>query len=159
MLRRLRAKKVDEETQSNIKILQTLKSDIREVRGCYAELAKCKIANNVKEICKTSDLIRKEVSLNQSKLPKVNLFVQYYIPVLLKMLRQYIDIKKNKLTNEESIKNKAAIEDMLPKIQCAFTELLNQLFSDENRDVDLEIQVINDELKQRGLLNDGDEPV
>ena len=66
------------------------------------------MANYVKEICKTLDLIVKEISLNQYKISKINLLGNYYLPVLIKML---------------------------PQIQRAFRGLLNRLFDDENNDI------------------------
>jgi len=154
MFRRLKKEKVDAETLSDIKVLQKLKLNVREVKKCYAALVKYDISRSVKDICKTSDLIVKEVSLNHDKIGQVNLFVEYYIPVLIKMLHQYIDIKENKLLGEDSAKTMRAIEEMLPKIQFAFSELLNQLFHNENRDVDADIKVMIKELMQRGLLDD-----
>ena len=146
--------KVDENTLDNIKILQQLKANVREVKKCYSEMSKGKMANSVKEICKISDLIVKEVSLNQNKIPKINLFVRQYLPTLIKMLRQYINIKNNKLTGDNPEEIKRMVEDMLPQIQRAFQELLNQLFDSENDDVSIDVPVMMKVLNQKGLLND-----
>ena len=146
--------KVDGNTLDNIKILQQLKINVREVKKCYSEMSKDKMANNVKEICKISDLIVKEVSLNQNKIPKINLLVWQYLPTSIKMLRQYINIKKNKLVGDNCEEIKRIVEDMLPQIQKAFQELLNQLFDNENDDVDIDVQVMMKLLNQKGLLND-----
>lgn len=149
-----KSNKVDENTLENIKTLQQLKNNIREVKKCYSEMSKDKMANYVKEICQTSDLIVKEVSLNQHKISKVNLLTDHYLPVLVKMLHQYINIKKNKLTGKNCDEIRQTVEDMLPQIHQAFKELLNKLFNDENEYMDVEIKVMMNEFKRRGLLDD-----
>jgi len=149
-----KSNKVDENTLDNIKILQQLKENIREVKKCYSEMSRDKMANYVRGICQTLDLIAKEVALNQHKIPNINLLIKYYLPVLIKMLQQYINIKNNKLTGASFDEINQAVEDMLPKIQQAFKALLNKLFSDENDDIDVAVKVMMSEFNRRGLLDD-----
>jgi len=149
-----KSNKVDENTLDNIKILQQLKENIREVKKCYSEMSRDKMANYVREICQTLDLIAKEVALNQHKISNINLLIKYYLPVLIKMLQQYINIKNNKLAGASFDEINQAVEDMLPKIQQAFKALLNKLFSDENDDIDVAVKVMMSEFNRRGLLDD-----
>ena len=154
MLRRRKAIKVDENTLDNIRILQQLKDNVREVKKCYSKMSRDKMATCVKEICKTSDLIIKEVSLNQNKIHMVNLFTKHYLPTVIKMLRQYINISDNKLAGKNCEEIKQVVEEMLPKVQQAFQELLDQLFNTENNDIEIDIQVMMQEFSRRGLLDD-----
>jgi len=154
MLRKAKKNKVDEVTLENIRQLQTLKDNVWEVKKCYSEIPKDKMANCIREICKISDLIVKEVSLHHEKIAKVRGLSEYYLPMLAKMLHQYIDIKGSKLTGENCAEIVQGVEAVLPQMQQAFNELLNKLFSGENIDIDTDIQVIRNEFRQRGLLND-----
>lgn len=146
--------RIDATALENIRILQQLKDDIREVKKCYSKMSKDKMANCVKEICKISDLIAKEASLNQNKISRINSFAKQYLPVLIKMLKQYINIKNNKLTGDNCKEIQQAVEDMLPQIQQAFKELLNQLLSSDNDDISIDMKVMMQEFDRKGLLND-----
>ena len=134
--------KVDENVINNIKTLQKMKDQVWEIRTCYSSLGKNKLANTVKNICKTSDQIVKEVSINQEKITKVTVWTDFYLPSLLKMLQQYTNITKNKLTGENCDDIRVAVEDMVPQIDIAFKKLLDSLYGADNIDIDTDIQVM-----------------
>ena len=154
MFQILKNKKADKETINNIKLLQELKLNVHKMKQYYSKLDRSDISDCTRDICKTADLILKEVSLNQDKLSRVKLFIEHYVPTVTKMFQQYIEIQNNRLTGERSIQTKQTIEVLLPKIKDAFTELLNQLFNEEHRDVDTAIKVLMYELSQKGLLDE-----
>lgn len=147
-------KKKDTDLNDNIKLLQDLKKEIRKIKNIYGESEKYPIVNDLKEICKTCDKIIDEVSLNQDKIKKINKFINYYIPALIKILEQYMNIKKNKLSDCESKEMVVKIEKMLSNVHNSFNVILNQLFNNQNIDIDAEIKVLLGELE--GEKKNGD---
>ena len=143
-------KNEDETLNNNIQLLQKMKKDVRDLRELYGYMTPYVLSKKVKEICVTVDKIVKEVSLHQEKIGQLNLFIDYYMPTTIKLVSQYLDIKENKLTGNENEQMIIMIEDTLPKINMAYKALLNQLFSDENKEMDVEIRLLLEELKRIG---------
>lgn len=145
-----RKNKKDEILNENISILQELQRNLRKLREIYGKVRNYKIANSLKNICITSDKIFKEISLNQRKLGEVATFINYYIPTLVKILKQYINIKENKLTDALNEKTLINIEKVIEDIEIAFNKILNELHKKDNYDIYSEIKVLLSELKNTG---------
>ena len=109
---------------------------------------------NVQDICNTSNKIIDTLSKNPGKLSQVNNFINYYLPVTIKILQRYDEIENQKLNSEESQKFMKSVRDMIAKIKEAFHEQLNNMYQAEIIDTDAELKVFEEMLKSDGFLGD-----
>ena len=94
------------------------------------------------------------LSKNPGKLSQVNNFINYYLPVTIKILQRYDEIENQKLNSEESQKFMKSVRDMIAKIKEAFHEQLNNMYQAEIIDTDAELKVFEEMLKSDGFLGD-----
>ena len=85
---------------------------------------------------------------------QVNNFINYYLPVTIKILQRYDEIENQKLNSEESQKFMKSVRDMIAKIKDAFHEQLNNMYQAEIIDTDAELKVFEEMLKSDGFLGD-----
>ena len=109
---------------------------------------------NVQDICNTSNKIIDTLSKNPGKLSQVNNFINYYLPVTIKILQRYDEIENQRLNSEESQKFMKSVRDMIAKIKEAFHEQLNNMYQAEIIDTDAELKVFEEMLKSDGFLGD-----
>ncbi|MCR4651635.1 MAG: 5-bromo-4-chloroindolyl phosphate hydrolysis family protein [Lachnospiraceae bacterium] len=77
--------------------------------------------------------------------------MDYYLPMMLKLVEAYAEYNKVSQPGAEIITAKAEIEKTLDTIIQAFNELLNRLFRDSVWDIKSDAQVLTTMLKQEGL--------
>ena len=120
------------------------------------QLEDAKLVQNVKDICATSDKIINTVEKKPEKLKQVRNFLNYYLPVTIKILERYDEIENQKLTTLESKKFMKAVESMIEKIKNAFEEQLSNIYQTEMVDTDAELKVFESMLKSDGFLDEID---
>lgn len=112
------------------------------------------LVENVKQICDTSNKIIDALSKNPNKLNQANNFLNYYLPVTIKILQRYDEIENQKLNSQESEKFMKSVRDMIEKIVEAFKVQLNNMYQSEMIDTDAELRVFEEMLKADGFLGD-----
>ena len=120
------------------------------------QLEDAKLVQNVKDICAISDKIINTVEKKPEKLKQVRNFLNYYLPVTIKILERYDEIENQKLTTLESKKFMKAVESMIEKIKNAFEEQLSNIYQTEMVDTDAELKVFESMLKSDGFLDEID---
>ena len=96
------------------------------------------------------------VEKKPEKLKKVRNFLNYYLPVTIKILERYDEIENQKLTTKESKKFMSSVENMIEKIKDAFEEQLSNIYQTEMVDTDAELKVFESMLKADGFLDEID---
>ena len=114
------------------------------------------LVENVKQICNTSDKIIDTLSKNPNKLAQARNFLNYYLPVTIKILTRYDEIENQKLNTPESNKFMKSVQEMTEKIKDAFNEQLNNMYQSEMIDTDAEIKVFESMLKSDGFIDEID---
>jgi len=113
-----------------------------------------KLIKNVNIIYETSSKILKAIEKNPEKISGARNFLNYYLPVTIKILERYDEIENQKLTTKDSKKFMASIQNMVEKIKDAFEIQLNNIYQPEMIDTDAEIKVFEAMLKSDGFLDD-----
>lgn len=148
--------KIDYSTKNTnlYEILKNAKSQTTQIFDISKQLEDRELIANVQDICNTSNKIIDTLSKNPGKLSQVNNFINYYLPVTIKILQRYDEIENQKLNSEESQKFMKSIRDMIAKIKEAFHEQLNNMYQAEIIDTDAELKVFEEMLKSDGFLGD-----
>ena len=148
--------KIDYSTKNTnlYEILKNAKSQTTQIFDISKQLEDRELIANVQEICNTSNKIIDTLSKNPGKLSQVNNFINYYLPVTIKILQRYDEIENQKLNSEESQKFMKSVRDMIAKIKEAFHEQLNNMYQAEIIDTDAELKVFEEMLKSDGFLGD-----
>ena len=148
--------KIDYSTKNTnlYEILKNAKSQTTQIFDISKQLEDRELIANVQDICNTSNKIIDTLSNNPGKLSQVNNFINYYLPVTIKILQRYDEIENQKLNSEESQKFMKSVRDMIAKIKEAFHEQLNNMYQAEIIDTDAELKVFEEMLKSDGFLGD-----
>lgn len=148
--------KIDYSTKNTnlYEILKNAKSQTTQIFDISKQLEDRELIANVQDICNTSNKIIDTLSKNPEKLSQVNNFINYYLPVTIKILQRYDEIENQKLNSEESQKFMKSVRDMIAKIKEAFHEQLNNMYQAEIIDTDAELKVFEEMLKSDGFLGD-----
>ena len=135
-------------------ILKEAKEKNLQISNISKQLEDKKLVENVKQICDTSNKIIDTLSKNPNKLGQARNFLNYYLPVTIKILTRYDEIENQKLNTSESQKFMKSVQDMTEKIKNAFNEQLNNMYQTEMIDTDAEIKVFETMLKSDGFLDE-----
>lgn len=148
--------KIDYSTKNTnlYEILKNAKSQTTQIFDISKKLEDRELIANVQDICNTSNKIIDTLSKNPGKLSQVNNFINYYLPVTIKILQRYDEIENQRLNSEESQKFMKSVRDMIAKIKEAFHEQLNNMYQAEIIDTDAELKVFEEMLKSDGFLGD-----
>lgn len=91
------------------------------------------------------------VEKRPNKLPEIRKFMEYYLPITLKLVNAYKEFDAQPIQGENISKSKKEIEDTLDTINTAFEKLLDSLYEDEAMEVSSDISVLNTLFAQEGL--------
>ena len=136
-----------ENLNKELEKLSNLKQNIYELRKLYDEVNNEVIQKLLKDIIKISDKIYKEVVINTDKLYKLERFNNYYLITIQKIVKKYINLRKNKIRNSQNEEFSIKIEEFLKNVTLSFNNLYQSLYTDEIIDLDAEMQVMEKEMK------------
>lgn len=101
-----------------------------------------------------STKIFNHVEAHPKKLPGIRKFMQYYLPITLKLVKAYREFGEQSIQGENITRVKTEIRDTLDTINIAFENLLDSLFQDDALDISTDISVLETMLAQEGLTGD-----
>ena len=114
------------------------------------------LRKQIKEIIETSTKIIDAVETNPEKFDKAKNFFGYYLPVTLKIIREYDNIENQRLNNQEVNKFMKSAESMISKINKSFKIQLSNLYQSNIIDTDAEMKVFDSMLDLDGFNELGD---
>ena len=152
MLRKSRKKLKAEPENDYLEYQQKLKSLIVEHRVIYEKTAGTKINKNILEINKTAKNILQCLIDDRSRLAKLRLFIDYYLPELAQILNQYIAIKANNISSAQAADIIEQVEDFVPIAETAFGRILENITIQDDSDVEIDIKIMIEKLKKKRLL-------
>lgn len=132
------------------KLLENSKSDLKKLKEMKIEDEK--INDNVSSIIKTTEKIIKVLSKKTNKISSASKFLNYYLPITIKILERFDEIEDQRLTSKSSKEFVDKIRNLIVNIEIAFENQLNNLYSDELIDINAEIKVFETMLETDGLV-------
>ncbi len=137
-------------------ILKVANEQAEELEKLTKVLEDEKLINDVKEICSTSKKIVNTLTRKPEKVKQAHNFLNYYLPITIKILKRYDEIENNKLTSQSSKNFMKSVQEMIEKIKIAFNEQLSNMYQTEMIDTDAEIKVFETMLKTDGFIEEID---
>ncbi|MDR1192609.1 MAG: 5-bromo-4-chloroindolyl phosphate hydrolysis family protein [Peptococcaceae bacterium] len=149
---------------------------LREIRAVNDRIAQPALTARVDSLEEVSRQIFSEVIRRPRKAPEIRRFLEYYLPVTLKLLKSYDNMsgsvggrgvgdgagqagQASQAGQAGPVGNvrvtMAKIENVMETITQAFRAQLDRLFQDEALDISTDITVLRGLLTQEGLLADG----
>lgn len=135
-------------------IIKEAREKTKELENLAMCLEEPTLIENVKEISRISNNIINTVSKKPEKLKNANNFLNYYLPVTIKIIRRYDEIENQKLGTKESKEFMVSIQSMIKKVREAFEKQLASMYQSDMIDTDAEIKVFETMLRSDGFLAD-----
>lgn len=135
-------------------ILKEAKEETLQISNISKQIEDKEVVENIEQICDISNKIIDTLSKNPNKLGQARNFLNYYLPVTIKILTRYDEIENQRINTTESKEFMESVKKMTEKIKNAFNEQLNNMYQTEMIDTDAEIKVFESMLKSDGFLND-----
>ena len=118
------------------------------------------VQKDLEEITKTSSKIINTIEKNNMKNKTVTKFLDYYLPICVKIVDRYDDIENQSLTSKDSKKFMEDSKRIISDTNKAFKKILNSLYQSDILNADAEMKVYNSILKSDGYeesLLEGDD--
>ena len=128
---------------------QTLLKEIRAVNNAIGQPELSDQITRLEEICRQ---IFKEVHRRPQKAPVIRRSLEYYLPVVLKLLNSYCNMEEQQIQGETVLTAMKKIENVMDTVLKAFRNQLDGLYQDEALDISTDITVLQGMLAQEGLL-------
>ena len=146
----------DDITLTDRKTLAESKELLKKLDDVIFKLEDPNIVKNAKQIRSTSNKIIETVEKKPNKLKNIRNFLNYYLPVTLKILERYDEIENQKLNTDSAKKFMCSVEEMIEKIKDAFEKQLSSIYQEEIVDTDAELKVFESMLKTDGFVDEID---
>lgn len=135
-------RKLLEESNTSLKALKKVKGQISDII----------LEKHITNIIDSTEKIIKVLHEKPNKISSASKFLNYYLPVTIRILERFDEIYDQKLTSSSSKNFLDKIRNMITNIEEAFNNQLNNLYNDELIDTNAEIKVFEAMLKEDGLL-------
>ena len=136
-----------------LKVLDAKKQN-KEILGLIPRVESTETRKNLNSIHDTVIKIIDVVEKEPKKGKRIDNFFDYYLPVLLKIVKSYDEIENQKLVSKEgkAFMNKA--DKMIEETKEAFETILSGMYQKDLMDADAEMKVYDLMLKADGIVGD-----
>ncbi|MGN0307652.1 MAG: 5-bromo-4-chloroindolyl phosphate hydrolysis family protein [Lachnospiraceae bacterium] len=147
-------KEEDPATKELEQFLKEGQKYIREIRILNDGIAGESVSRKLYSIEEVVESIFEQVKRKPEKMPDLRKFMQYYLPMTIKVVRSYRDFENENLPSAQLEESKKEIEETLNKVQSAFIRLREKLFTEDVLDVSTDLDVLETMMSQEGLITD-----
>ena len=112
------------------------------------------VKKDLEEIVRTTTRILDTIEKNNLHNRTVNKFLEYYLPVCVKIVDRYDEIENQNLTSKDSKKFMDDSQKIISDTNKAFKKILNSLYQSDILNADAEMKVYNSILKADGYENE-----
>ena len=128
---------------------------LKEIRAVNNKIDQPELSEQVAQLEEISRQIFKEVQRRPQKAAAIRRSLDYYLPVVLKLLNSYTNMENQQVQGETVQAVMVKIEGIMDTVLNAFRNQLDGLYKDEALDISTDITVLQGMLTQEGLLPDG----
>ena len=155
-------KKIEEKVGLSFKEEVALsRKQIKYLKEMTSRIDDENVSKDLDEITKSADKIINKIEEHELKNKVATKFMDYYLPVCVKIVSRYDEIENQSLTSRDSKEFMQNTGKLLKATNKAFKKILNSLYQSEIVDADAEMKVFNTMLTADGfdeeLIVDGDE--
>ena len=127
---------------------------IKEIKSVNEAIDELEMSNKLYRLENIVSKIFSYVEKNPQKLPEVHKFIDYYLPITLKLVKAYKELIEQPIQGENINSAKNEIEKTIDIINIAFEKLLDDLFEEVAMDISTDISVLETLFAQEGLTED-----
>jgi len=127
---------------------------LKEIRAANNKINQPELSGQISRLENICRQIFKEVQRRPQKAPLIRRSLDYYLPVVLKLLQSYYNMDEQQIQGETVQSAMRKIEGIMDTVLKAFTAQLDGLYKDEALDISTDITVLQGMLTQEGLLSD-----
>ncbi len=128
---------------------------MRKLREANVALTDPGITERLDRMEHAAGKIFESLERNPRQAMEVRKFMNYYLPVSVKLLDQYRTLEGTGLGTENITKSKAAVENSLDMIATAFEKQVDNLYRNTHLDITTDIQVLETMMASEGLTQPG----
>ncbi len=144
-------KKIEEKIAPTFKErINAAKKDNEYLKNMVSKIDDEAIAKDLDEITKSSTKILNRIEESHLENKTANKFLDYYLPVCVKIVGRYDEIENQSLTSRDSKKFMEDGAKLLKATNKAFRKILNSLYQSDIIDADAEMKVFNGMLTADG---------
>ena len=125
---------------------------LERLKAANAEIPHPGITRDLDRMTKAGEQIFRELGRDPRKVTLVRRFMNYYLPTAEKLMEQYKLLSAAEVKGENIQSAMQRIESSMGMIADAFTKCADNLFKDDEMDIDAEIQVMKTMLTGDSLL-------
>lgn len=125
---------------------------LERLKAANVEIPHPGITQNLDRMTKAGDQIFRELGRDPRKVTLVRRFMNYYLPTAEKLMEQYKLLSAAQVKGENIESAMRRIESSMGMIADAFDKCADNLFKDDEMDIDAEIQVMKTMLTGDSLL-------
>ena len=125
---------------------------LENLKAVNAEIPDPGITRNLDRMTKAGEQIFKELGRDPKKVTLVRRFMNYYLPTAEKLMEQYRQLSAAEVKGENITSAMGRIESSMGMIADAFDKCADNLFKDDEMDIDAEIQVMKTMLTGDSLI-------
>lgn len=144
---------IDVQELTDEEVIRKIKNLNNQTYGMINKVNSSNLKSYIKDIVESTTKIIEKVSKDKADLKKIRTFVEYYLPVTLKILRKYDEIENQGLNSKDSKVFMKTVEEKIKLISDSFRGQLAALYQDDLVDVDAELTVLENMLKSEGYSN------
>ncbi|MBP3596673.1 MAG: 5-bromo-4-chloroindolyl phosphate hydrolysis family protein [Clostridia bacterium] len=144
---------IDVQQLTDEEVIRKIKNLNNQTYGMINKVNSSNLKSYIKDIVESTTKIIEKVSKDKADLKKIRTFVEYYLPVTLKILRKYDEIENQGLNSKDSKVFMKTVEEKIKLISDSFRGQLAALYQDDLVDVDAELTVLENMLKSEGYSN------
>ncbi len=115
---------------------------LERLKAANAEIPHPGITNDLDRMTKAGEQIFRELGRDPRKVTLVRRFMNYYLPTAEKLMEQYKLLSAAEVKGENIQSAMQRIESSMGMIADAFTKCADNLFKDDEMDIDAEIKVM-----------------
>ena len=146
------SKKIEEKVGLSFKEEVTLaKGNIKYLKDMIEKIDDEEVTKDLSDITVSADKIINRIEANNLKNKTATKFMDYYLPVCVKIVGRYDEIENQSLTSRDSKEFMKNTAKLLKATNKAFRKILNSLYQSELIDADAEMKVFNSMLTADGF--------
>lgn len=155
------SKKIEEKVMTFKDEIDISKRQIKYLKEMIPKIDDEVVSKDLEEITKSADKIITRIEDSKLKNRTATKFMDYYLPVCVKIVSRYDEIENQSLTSKDSKEFMKNTGKLLKATNKAFKKILNSLYQSDIIDADAEMKVFNTMLNADGfdesLIEDGEE--
>ena len=145
-------KKIQEAIEPSFKEkINVSRRQISYLKDMVSKINDEEAAKDLDEITRSANKIINRIEDNELKNKTATKFMEYYLPVCVKIVSRYDEIENQSLTSRDSKEFMKNTKKLLKATNKAFRKIINSLYQSEIIDADAEMKVFNTMLTADGF--------